>query len=154
MKKYLFTFICALIIGFLLSNFFLKQYGGFKGIKVYNGGEDLYFIQYGVFSNLDSMEKNTINLQNYVYREEEGLYYVYVGITKLEDNANKIVDYYKNEGYETIIKEYGVSNKNFIEELQNYDDVLKNTSDNMVVASIINQVLVKYEEVVINGGKN
>ena len=55
MKKYLLTFVIALIIGFFLSNFFLKQYDDFKGIKVSNKGESLYFIQYGVFSTLESL---------------------------------------------------------------------------------------------------
>ena len=76
MKKYLFTFLIALIIGFLFSNFFLKQYDDYNGIKVSNVGENLYFIQYGVFSNLDSLEENTISLQNYVYNKQDNLYYV------------------------------------------------------------------------------
>ncbi len=151
MKKYLLTFVVALIIGFFLSNFFLKQYDNFEGIKVSNKGETLYFIQYGVFSTLESLEENTLALQNYVYSKQDNLYYVYVGITKLEDNAKKIVDYYKKLGYETIIKEFGISNKNFLELLVNYDEVLKNTNDETAISSIINQVLVKYEEVVISG---
>ena len=154
MKKYLFTFLSALVIGFFLSNFFLKQYKNFNGIKVSGTGEELYFIQYGVFSNLQSLEENTINLQSYVYNEQDGFYYVYVGITKLEDNANKIVNYYKSLGYDAIIKKYEISNKKFIDELSNYDDVLKNTDDKTVISSVINQILLKYEEVVINGGKN
>ena len=152
MKKYLLTFVIALIIGFFLSNFFLKQYDDFKGIKVSNKGETLYFIQYGVFSTLESLEENTIALQNYVYNKQDDLYYVYVGITKLKENAEKIVNYYKNIGNETIIKEYGITNKNFLEQLVNYDTVLKNTNDETAISSIINQVLVKYEEVVISGG--
>jgi len=152
MKKYLLTFIIALVIGFFLSNFFLKQYDDFEGIKVSNKGETLYFIQYGVFSTLESLEENTISLQNYVYNKQDNLYYVYVGITKLKENAEKIVNHYKNIGNETIIKEYGISNKSFLGLLENYDTVLKNTTDETAISSIINQVLVKYEEVVISGG--
>ena len=152
MKKYLLTFVIALIIGFFLSNFFLKQYDDFEGIKVANKGETLYFIQYGIFSTLESLEENTIALQNYVYNKQDDLYYVYVGITKLKENAEKIVNYYKNIGNETIIKEYGITNKNFLEQLENYDTILKNTNDETAISSIINQVLVKYEEVVISGG--
>ena len=154
MKKYLFTFFSALIIGFFLCNLFLKQYKSFNGIKVSATGEELYFIQYGVFSSLKSLEENTINLQSYVYNEQEGLYYVYVGITKLEENANKIVNYYKSLGYDAIIKKYEISNKKFISELSNYDDVLKSTDDKTVISSVINQILLKYEEIVINGDKN
>lgn len=152
MKKYLGTFIIALVIGFFLCYIFLNQYDSFDGIKVSSTGEKLYFIQYGVFSNLESLEENTISLQNYIYNEQDGLYYVYVGITHKEENANKIAKYYKELGYDAIIKQYEITNKKFINELVNYDEVLLNTNDNTVIASIINQVLSKYEEVVINGG--
>lgn len=152
MKKYLGTFIIALVIGFFLCYIFLNQYDNFDGIKVSSTGEKLYFIQYGVFSNLESLEENTISLQNYIYNEQDGLYYVYVGITHKEENANKIAKYYKELGYDAIIKQYEITNKKFINELVNYDEVLLNTNDNTVIASIINQVLSKYEEVVINGG--
>ena len=151
MKKYLFTFLLALIVGFFLSSFFINQYDNYSGIKVSGLGEDLYFIQYGVYSSLDSMEKETIGLENYVYNINEDMYYVYVGITNIDTNANKIVDYYKNLGYETIIKRYSVSNNKFIEELTNYDNLLKETNDKTAIASLINQILIKYEEVVING---
>lgn len=152
MKKYLFTFLIALVIGFFLSTFFLKQYDSFEGIKVSGTGEELYFIQYGVFSSLDSLEENTISLQNYVYNNQGDLYYVYVGITKLEENAEKIVEFYKKLGYDVIVKKFQITNKNFLNLLVNYDEVLKNTDDETAISSVINQVLIKYEEVVINGG--
>ena len=151
MKKYLFTFLLAIIIGFFLSTFFIKQYDSFTGIKVSGVGETLYFVQYGVFSSIESMENETITLENYVYNINDNMYYVYVGITKKEDNANKIVDYYKSLGYPTIIKKFEITNSKFLEELTNYDSILSSTTDKTVIASLISQALSKYEEVVING---
>ena len=153
MKKYLFTFLLALVTGFFLSNFFIKQYDNYTGIRVTGLADELYFIQYGVFSSVDSMEKETIALENYVYNIKDNMYYVYVGITGSSDNANKIVNHYKKLGYETIIKKYDISNNNFLNELKNYDSILENTDDTTVIASLISQILIKYEEVVI-GGKN
>lgn len=151
MKKYLFAFFMAIVIGFFLSVFFIKQYDSYTGIKVSGIGEELYFIQYGVFSSVESMESETIALENYVYNINEGMYYVYVGITKKEDNANKIVEFYKNLGYETILKKFEITNTKFLDELTNYDSILTSTTDKTVIASLISQVLGKYEEVVING---
>ena len=151
MKKYLFAFLLAILIGFFLSVFFIKQYDSYSGIKVSGIGETLYFIQYGVYSSVESMEKETISLENYVYNQTDGMYYVYVGITKKEENANKIIDYFKKMGYETIIKKYDINNSKFLEQLTNYDKLLSSTTDKTVIASLINQVLSKYEEVVISG---
>lgn len=154
MKKYLLTFLMALIIGFFLSEFFINQYNDYDGIKVSGIGEELYFIQYGVFSSEDSMEENTISLENYVYNIEDNKYYVYVGITKKEENAKKIVEYYKKLGYDAIIKKYQLTNEKFLSEIDNYDNVLSLTEDSTAIASVINQVLIKYEEVVINGSQD
>lgn len=152
MKKYIKSLFFALIIGLFLSKIVLSQYDDYNGIKVYNSGETFYFIQYGVFSSKESMEENTINLQNYVYNITDDKYYVYVGITL--NNKDKIVEYYKSLGYDTIIKEYGISNKDFIEKIKSLDETLKNTTDITATSSIISKGLELYEEVVINGNKN
>ena len=152
MKKYLFPILVALIIGLFLSYVFLNQYEDYNGLVVSNNTDNLYFIQYGVFSSMESMEENTMKLQNYIYNIDNDLYYVYIGITKHRENADKIINYYNSLGYEVLIKEYSISNKNFLSHLETYDEVLKSTSDSMAISSIINQVLMKYEEVVISGG--
>ena len=151
MKKYFYTFIIALMIGFFLSYYFIIQYDDYNGIKVSSVADELYFIQYGVFSSLESMESETISLTNYVYSKNDDKYYVYIGITNNSDNVNKIVSYYKDLGYETIIKKYQVNNKNFIESVKEFDNILLETTDKTVINSIINQTLIKYEQEVING---
>lgn len=150
MKKYFITFILALTIGFFLSNFFLNQYRDYKGVKVSNIGEELYFIQYGVFSSLQNMEDNTISLENYIYTIEDNMYYVYIGISSDKEVSNKISSYYKKMGYETIEKRYFVSDKNFIEQIKTYDQIIKGVEEETALASLINQVLIKYEEMVIH----
>ena len=152
--KYIKSLFFALIIGLFLSQFFLRQYKDYNGIKVSSNKDILYFIQYGVYSSQNSMEENTISLQNYVYTIDSNLYYVYVGITSMRENKDKIVDYYKSLGHETLIKEYTSNNKEFYNKLLTYDEVLKNTDDKTTISSIMNQILECYEEVVINGNKD
>ena len=154
MKRYIKSLIAASIIGFFLLKIFLNQYSEYNGIRVSSLSNNVYFIQYGVFSGEYSMNENTTNLQNFVYNVDSDEYYVYVGITSSLDNAKKIQDYYKSLGYETIIKEYGISNKEFIEKLKNLDKVLESTTDMTDTSSLINEILETYEEVVINGNKN
>ena len=153
MKKYLKTFILASIIGFFLGFICIKQYKDTSTIKVSNSVNTLYFIQYGVFSSKKNMEENTINLQNYIYNINEDLYYVYVGICKNRDNAEKISMYFNDLGYSTIIKEYSVNNKEFVKEIESLDEVLITTEDSLVIGSIVSKSLEKYESIV-NGSRN
>lgn len=154
MKKYILTIIISLIVGFFLSNFLLKQYDDYKGITVYNEGELLYFIEYGVFSSYDEMEANTINLENYVYQIDNNQYHVYIGISKNDEVINKMNNYFKKLGYNTNVKEFYITNEKFVVAIDNYDTVLLSTDDNTVISAVISQGLNTYEEVVISEDKN
>lgn len=154
MKKYLLTILFALIVGFFLGNFLLKQYNDYETITVSVENKELYFFQYGVYSSLENMEENTINLENYIYKIEDKKYYVYIGLTGNKNNIDKLNKYFKSLGYDTIVKSYSISNEEFINLLNNFDEVIKDTEDNTVLSSIICQTLQKYEDVVNNGNKN
>ena len=66
-------------------------------------------------------------------------------------HSRTYINHYKQKGYETSIKKFGITNKEFIEIIKNYDTLLKNINDETAFSSLISQVLTKYEEVVING---
>jgi len=141
--------LLCLVIGFLLSKFMLTQYEEREEIKpVFGQTENLFFIQYGVYSSRDSMENNTKELNYYIYNFNDNLYYVYLGITKNYENANKLKGYFKTLGYDIYIKDYQVSNQEFLEMIEYYDLLLSQTTDYDTIKSICHQVLQKYEEFV------
>lgn len=151
MKKYIKPLLLGIITGIFLFNLFLKQYTDYDGIKVSSTLTDVYLLQMGVYSSLENMEENTLKLQNYVYNKDGDLYYVYIGISKNKLAIEKIQKYYKDLGYDTIIKEFSISNKKFIKELENYDEIILNTDDSTALLEIINDTLISYEEEVISG---
>ena len=130
MRKY-FIFAClAIAIGFFMGKTFLEQYDGYRGIrKTSSTGEILYFIKYGEYSSQEEMERETINLENYIYNFNNGIFYVYIGITKSQDNLLKLINYYNNRGFITSTEEYLITNETFLNELNNYDNILNNTED-------------------------
>lgn len=146
MKKYFFPVLLALITGFFLCTIFINEYEDYEGIQVSYNGEKLFFIQSGVYSSIESMEENTMNLENYIYNEKDGLYYVYIGITYDQKVKNKIMEYYKEKGINTISKEFTISNKNFINKVKEYDNLIINSQDSIYISSLINQTLISYEE--------
>lgn len=152
MKKYIALVILAVAIGFFMGKTFLEQYDSFEGIKLTSSnGEILYFIKFGEYETMEEMEHGTIALSNYIYNEINNKFYVYIGITNDSDNLVKLTNYYSKLGYNVLTEEFLVTNSRFLEVLKNYDSILKNTDDDVVIASISSQVLTKYEEIVENG---
>ena len=99
MKKYLFSIFIALFVGFFLAKSFLEQYDSYQGIKfTSNTGEMLYFIKYNSYQNEEEMEKATLSLTNYIYKQNGDLYDVYIGITKSSENLIKLSNYYSSLG--------------------------------------------------------
>ncbi|NLL44758.1 MAG: hypothetical protein GX247_03725 [Mollicutes bacterium] len=148
-SRYIMPIILCLTVGFFIGQFLLNQYHNKEKIKpAFSEKEKVFFIQQGVYSTKESMEKNTLNFSHYIYHLKEDKYYVFIGITKNNKNAEKLKNHFKNIGYDTIIKEFEVDNESFLEVLGQYDLLLENTNDNDAIKTICNQVLAKYEELV------
>ena len=153
MKKYIIPIVLALVVGLVLGRFMLNQYN-FEGkiIPVMNNKKQAYFIQQGVYSSKESMENNVKDFPYYIYMVDNDKYYVYIGITFLEENMDKIKGYFKQKGYDTYVKEISISDQNFIMVLEQYDSLLKESNDYEVIGTICSQILNKYEELVLKGG--
>lgn len=148
MKKYLFPVTVSLIIGIGMAYFIIRQYEDMPALAVSSEAETLYYIQRGVYSDLDSMKDNMKDFTHYIYSVENNQYYAYIGITTSKENALKIQNYYKSVGYDTFLKDKITDNKDFINILRQYDELLFKTDDSESIKVICNQVLAKYEELV------
>ena len=148
MKKYLFPVTVSLIIGIGMAYFIIRQYEDMPALAVSSEAETLYYIQRGVYSDLDSMKDNMKDFTHYIYSVENNQYYAYIGITTSRENALKIQNYYKSVGYDTFLKDKITDNKDFINILRQYDELLSKTDDSESIKVICNQVLAKYEELV------
>ena len=141
MKKYILTIFISLLVGFLLSNYIIKEYDS-SSISVFNDKKTVYLIQQGVYSSLDSMKENTSNLSEYIYTNVDNLYYVYVGITFDIENTNKIQQIYD---FETIVKNNVITDSELIKYIEKYDLILKETNDKNTIKEIVKNVLKKYK---------
>ena len=100
------------------------------------------------YDGVDSMNEGMKDFSHYIYNTENNSFYVYIGITTSKENALKIVEYYKSLGVETVISEKITDNKEFVNILRQYDELLSKTDDSESIKTICNQILVKYEELV------
>lgn len=143
--NFLISIMCALLLGFLCANFIFKEYKDNE--MVFGLSNTIYFLQYGVYTNMDSAD---IKTEKYIEVEEDGKHYVYVGMTTDKDNAEKIQNSYKQKGIDLYIKQNYVSNKEFVSELSQYDILLSSSKTDEEMNSILATVLSSYEEFVLN----
>ena len=150
-KNIIICTIISIIIGIVLGNNIYKGYEK-ENQAVFSENEKkiIYLIQYGVYSSNESMIQNTKKLSNYFYYEENGKFHVLIGITGKKELNDKIVKAY-NISSDTYIKEKEINNTTFIETLNQYDGLIKETENQNTIINAEKQVLSKYEELILKG---
>lgn len=145
--KFVFPILIAIILGFLSAK---VVYG------LYNPNDSLtynsYFLQWGVYSNKESLNNtlDTKQIDSYLIVEDDGKYYVYVGITTDEKIAKKIQKIYEEKDNNIYIKTMNLDNSEFYNNLEQYDVLLKGVSNAKDIISINKAILASYEEMVLN----
>lgn len=112
--------------------------------KAYNAEEEkyrvLYIIQIGAYKSYDNVIKNTRTLENYIIRKEGDLYKIYIAITFNEEVYNKLISLY-GEKHDIFKKTLKITDKEFIEKIEDYDKVILNTNKTNNITIIIKEEL-------------
>lgn len=140
MKKYFITIIVSLLIGFLLSYYMIKEYDD-AVLPTFMNSEAVYLIEQGAYLSYDDMIENTKEIENYIYNEEDSMFYVYVGMSLLRENALKIQNAYD---FKTSLRRVDMSN-DFVNELKQYDSIISETEDSDTIKEVCKQILSKYD---------
>lgn len=147
--KFLLLLCLTICLGFLTAKSVYKLYFTEVDAYTYNS----YFLQSGVYSDQDTMKKETKNLRDFIYEKKDNKYYVYIGITTDMDNANKIKKIYKNKKIDIYIKESKIDNIEFLSSLEQYDILLSEVIKDNDILSINKVILSSYEEIVLGNSK-
>ncbi len=138
MKK---KILVVVIIGFIFASIIFLKYK--KESETISNTETVYLLQIGAYKNNENVVKVTKTLPNYVILEEEGTTKIIIGITKDDNNIEKL-----SQNYETVyIKELQMENKEFLDYLTKYDNLLNYTNNSDTIEEINNKVLNKYNEI-------
>lgn len=149
MKKENLKFVLlAVIIGVLIGRYIFAQYKVEAKNQKENNKQDIYLLQYGVYSSEENMINNTKDLKNYFYYKVSNQYHVLIGITKKENLRSKIVESYgiKDNIY---MKRVEIKNQEFLNLLDQYDKLVETTTDKDTILSSQKQILSKYEELIL-----
>ena len=145
MKKIILKSILFIGIGFLLGNlifnnnkdFFLKM----KSTDTY------YFLQEGLYLDYNNLQNNISKLSEKTIEKSHDKYYVYVGITKDKEVAELLKNIYEKKGYKIYQKERNISSREFSENVNQFDWLIKETEEEEQILTIEKIVLANYEEI-------
>ena len=138
MKK---KILVVVIIGFIFASIIFLKYK--KESEAVSNTETVYLLQIGAYKNNENVVKVTKTLPNYVILEEGSTTKIIIAITKDDNNIEKL-----SQNYETVyIKELQMENKEFLDYLTKYDNLLNYTNNSDTIEEINNKVLNKYNEI-------
>ena len=144
MKKIILSGFIFIGIGFILGNIIFEKNNLFKK----SNQETYYFLQEGVYSNKDILQNNLKNITKKTIDYEEDKYYVYIGITKDLEVAEKLQKIYEEKGYKIIQKEKNINSEEFSVNVDQFDLLIKSTSEEDQILTIEEVVLANYEEII------
>ncbi len=119
-----------------------------KLVNTFSEGKTYYFIQEGVYSSKEIMTENTKDIQVKTVDTLNDKQYVYLGITRDNNNAKKIKDIYEKKGYQIYIKEQNLSNEEFYNNVTQFDILVNSTDKESEILTIEEVVLANYEELI------
>ena len=147
----------------ILKSFLFISIGFIIGSIIFNNNKDLfknftntntyYFLLEGIYNNEESMQENIKNIKTKVIEKKDNYYEVYVGITRDKEVLNKLINIYKDLGYQVTPKEKDINSISFKINLEQFDTLLKDAIDNTQVFTIEEIILSNYKEIKKNSSK-
>lgn len=135
--------LCAVLLGYLCSNFIFKEYAS-------TTKSNIYYLQCATYDNLDSSKNKIEGVEDQLVMKEDSNYNAYIGMTTDINIANNIKKMYKDIGVDINIKDSYLDNNDFVQELTQYDILLKESKNIKEVNSVLKTILATFDEIVLN----
>lgn len=142
--NFLIPIISAVLLGYLCASFVLAEYDN----SLENN--NVYFLQSGAYTSLESSKDDLTNIDNKLTIKENDKYYSYIGITASLNEAERIKKMYQDKKIDLYVKKVTIDNKEFINQLSQYEVLLKNSKTLDEINRILKVILATYEENIIN----
>ena len=146
MKKNIFLSILFITLGLIIGNN-IRKYNYTSVNDIIRKDNTFYFLQEGVYEKKENVAKNTINLDQKVIDYKDNKYYVYLGITKDKEIADKLQKIYKEKGLNLYEKVQTINNEEFNNNVTQFDLLINNSTTDEEILTIEEVVLANYEEI-------
>ena len=146
-KKFIFSLIIAIASGTILGHTLFEKFKE-EEQTVFNYKTPVYFLREGVYDNLDYSLENANKFATKIIVKDKAKYYLYLAISKNEDNLAMIKKIYNNNNL--VVETKNINNESFLTVLDQMENLLKKTSNNEEKLTIEKVILANYEELVLN----
>lgn len=146
MKKIVLCSILAIISGGILGKITFDRYDKLNVNPVIKLDKNVYMLKYDTYKNKEDMLNNASNLERYIYIEKDNKFYVYVAVAKTMDSINKLKNIYSDN---LKVEKVNIKNDGFIQNLDEYEKLLKSTNDIDSLKVIESEILSCYEKWVV-----
>ena len=146
-KKFIFSLIIAIASGTILGHTLFEKFKE-EEQTVFNYKTPVYFLREGVYDNLDYALESANKFATKSIVKDKAKYYLYLAISKNEDNLAMIKKIYNNNNL--VVETKNINNESFLTVLDQMENLLKKTSNNEEKLTIEKVILANYEELVLN----
>lgn len=145
MKKIIIKGLFFVAIGFFLGQLLFGE--KIELIKHLQNKDTYYFLEEGVYNNYKSIQNNA-NIYRKIIENKNNKYHVYIGITRDKEVLEKLKKIYKKDNINVSIKEITLESKEFKNNVEQFDLLIKQTKDTSQILTIEEVVIANYEEII------
>ena len=145
-KRFIFSLIIALVSGALLGHTLFEKFKE-EEQTVFNDMSPIYFLREGVYDNLEYALANANKFDTKIIVKEKAKYYLYLAISKSEDNLASIKKIYNDKNL--VVETKNINNESFLTALEQMENLFKKASNDEEKLTIEKVILANYEELVL-----
>lgn len=145
-KRFIFSLIIAIVSGALLGHTLFEKFKE-EEQTVFNDMSPIYFLREGVYDNLEYALANANKFDTKIIVKEKAKYYLYLAISKSEDNLASIKKIYNDKNL--VVETKNISNESFLTALEQMEKLFKKASSDEEKLTIEKVILANYEELVL-----
>lgn len=145
-KRFIFSLIIAIVSGALLGHTLFEKFKE-EEQTVFNDMSSIYFLREGVYDNLEYALASANKFDTKIIVKEKAKYYLYLAISKSEDNLASIKKIYNDKNL--VVETKNINNESFITALEQMENLFKKASSDEEKLTIEKVILANYEELVL-----
>ena len=145
-KRFIFSLIRAIVSGALLGHTLFEKFKE-EEQTVFNDMSPIYFLREGVYDNLEYALASANKFDTKIIVKEKAKYYLYLAISKSEDNLASIKKIYNDKNL--VVETKNINNESFLTALEQMENLFKKASSDEEKLTIEKVILANYEELVL-----